>query len=867
MTLYKKTMVWAIVTILCTLAINSYIAHMVLVKMSLNNETVIARHNIIRFKNELESMVDYINTLALDYGKWDDTYEYMLNPNEQYIESNYTNITFEAGGVEMVMLLDIHGDIVYEKAYDSVGDKEFPIPLDFKKHVQENWGVLYDRGSNENQKGLMILPSGILLVSFQPILTSHATGPNRGALIMASYVNEAKLQNTSKKIHLSVDVFDLINGTGIPPNTEKILQHLSKEDIYTQALTQEKVAVYQLVEDIYGNDTLLLELVFPRTLYIQSLQSIRLFIILIVLTGGLFLGLFLFFLRKNVLSPLRSLTKDIALMGNPTNLKARLTIDAKDEFAVLGDSVNRMLTTLEASHRKVTAITEALPDIIYVTDIIRRKNLYCNHHAPSILGYSIEEFHQLSGNRFMDILHPEDVDKMTEHLKIMTNTVTDEVFSIEFRAEHKEGHFIWLCCREVVFLRKTDGRVESVLGIVQDITHRKVAEEELIQAKLESEAASISKSYFLANMSHELRTPMNGIIGVTELLSATTLSHQQKEYIELLQASNDRLLNIINNILDISKIEANKMVLDQVEFNFHEFITLVAKDFSFRAKSKGLSFSYSIDEETPSIFIGDPHRLNQILYNLLGNAIKFTERGGVDLQVKAKKLGPYRVELAFSIKDTGIGIPSDKYNLLFKNFSQVDASTTRKYGGTGLGLAITKNLVDIMGGTINVESKEGQGSTFTFKVTLTFKEASSNNLTDRTIDDLAAASIDNQQLRILLVEDEKINQRLTKAFLVKKGFDVAIASNGKEALDLLKTQTFDCVLMDIQMPEMDGFETTSHIRDKEKITGNHLPIIAMTANAFEEDRNKCFQVGMDAFVPKPIKPKDLFDAIEGLLKI
>ncbi len=511
---------------------------------------------------------------------------------------------------------------------------------------------------------------------------------------------------------------------------------------------------------------------------------------------------------------------------------------------------------IKQSEERFRAIFDTAKDSIFIKD----ESLCYIQANPTMERLFNLPTSELIGKTDMDLFGNEAAEKIRESdLKVLSGEIVEEKRTKPVNGMSMTFHTI------KAPMRDRSGKIIGLCGIARDITDLKLVENELKRAKGEAEAATKAKSEFLANMSHEIRTPMNAVIGITGLLLDTNPTSEQRMLIETIQTSGNALISIINDILDLSKIDSGKLKLEGRIFDLESCIDDSLELVAQSASEKSLNLSYRIDESTPRIISGDPTRLRQVMVNLLNNAVKFTETGEIHLFVDSKNYGK-GYEIYFEVKDTGIGIPEDKIKNLFQSFSQVDASTTRRYGGTGLGLAISKRLVELMGGRIWVESIPGMGSTFCFtilsdQIVNSLSEAKEPSCRFEThLDRGQDRTLKDRTLNILLAEDNSVNQMVMLRMLKKIGHKADIAANGLEVLRALENSSYDVILMDIQMPEMDGLEATRIIRQR---WPDHKPkIIAITAYALNGDRERCLKAGMDDYISKPVQCSELENALK-----
>ena len=521
-----------------------------------------------------------------------------------------------------------------------------------------------------------------------------------------------------------------------------------------------------------------------------------------------------------------------------------LTIDK----TIRRSQAEKRLAAVEEELKQLSIVASKTSNAVVIFDN-ELKIEWVNEAFCEMTGYSFLEVKGSSGEMLR-----KDSKKIFESQKVIDEVLNrKKSFTYENLNYTKSGSEYW-ALTTLTPIMDVGGNVNKVIAIESDISANKKVEQELTLAKEKAEESKRVKEEFLANMSHEIRTPLNGIKGFTDLLLKNKHYPEQEKYLEAIDFSTKNLLAIINDILDFSKIEAGKMEIEKTVFYLRDLIESIFNSFVFQAEEKGIKITKQVEDKIPESLLGDPVRINQVITNLMSNALKFTEKGSIHLTVEEVSSADNHVDLLFKIKDTGIGIAQNKINSIFESFSQASSSTTRKYGGTGLGLAIVKKIVNLFDGEIKAESTEGAGATFIFNLNLQvagdqgiIKESKNPDL-----------NIDLSGISILVAEDYPMNQLLINETLSNWNFQVEIVENGKLAFEKIQENNYDLILMDVNMPEMGGLEATRAIREKLDEPKKSIPIIAMTAGALKGDKEECINAGMNDYISKPFDQDELF---------
>jgi PAS domain S-box-containing protein len=812
-----------------------------LLKRFINIEENNIQKNVNQALEVLRDDIEKVDYIVRDLSNWDDTYKFIQDSNEAYKKSNLNLETFKGIKQNIIIYVNRAGKIIYSNANDWNDGKEIPFPDELKKHLIPTSPLINHKSEKNIVKGIILLKKAPLLISSRPILTSEGKGPIQGTLIMGRYLDAKEIEQLSQMIKLPLN-FTRLDTAALPQDLHIASQSLSSEHpVFFKILNEEIIAGYGIINDLYGKTALIVHMHEPRAIYQQGRATIKYFLMI----SALILLVIWFVIQK---------------------------------------LINRIFTSqenLQQSEERYRSLVEKANDAIISLNP-EGQIVAWNAYAERIFGYTTEE---IIGKPFTTVLpqryHAAQQQFLEKAFRVGKAVLPDK--SVDGFGLRKDGTEIpveqsfslWMSDHgmlSTIILRNITDRKEvekyleaKVATRTSDLmeANKKLADSitELNKAKKDAEAANAAKSDFLARMSHEIRTPMNGVLGMAELLLNSDLTHKQRKLTQTLHNSGETLLCILNDILDFSKIESGKLAFENINFNLRDIIEEALELMAERAHSKGVEVLCHVPPELPVALKGDPVRLRQVFINLIGNAVKFTEKGEIVINVTPLEVKEDDVKYSFAIKDTGIGIGEEQKALIFDPFVQADNSTRRKYGGTGLGLAIVKQLVELMGGTISIDSAPGKGTLFTF--TACFKRQPLKNKTVFDQHQLLEA------LNVLIVDDNATNRLILHEQLESWSLKNESAENGRTALEMLRSaavngEGYDIAIIDMQMPAMDGLELARAIKQDLSIASTQLVMLSSLGLYINIDN--AHEIGLEHILTKPVRQSYLFNCLVTIVE-
>ncbi len=823
-------------------------------------EVTTAQEHVQQGANALADSIASLDRTAHDYAVWDDTYDYVSKPNPKYITDNTADSTFTSNNLSFMAFVNSVGELVFARAFDLATQQEVPPPSGLRHFTGANARLLQNTDPAGHLDGLLVLADGPMLLAARPILTSLGDGPPAGTLIMGRRLDAHEVARLAAITRLKISVTPL-DDTVLSPILQQAATQISTEQpIVTAPLDSQLLGVTHIA-DLRGGSGVLLSVNLPRDIYHLGEQATREYTLALLIAGALFGVIVFWMLDRSVLARIIRLSNQVAAVDS-SQPEAQIMVTGRDEISQLGSAINQMLSglmqaqqQLAENERRYRQLIELIPDAIIIHD--GRKIRYTNPAGAHLLGGSTPEAcigQQVDAAISAFVPSGDD-----------TPVIAEQVLA------HPDGTTI---DAEFVVLSFRDRDTSAIQVIVRNISQRKQVEQALRTAKDAADNANRAKSQFLAVMSHELRTPLTAIIGYTELVDLTLATSGNSDalcYLDRIRSAGTHLLAIINNILSISRIEAGRMPVDRTSVNVSAMLHIVIDSIQVLAEPNGNHFTTQGIDEVGLMETDEVH-LRQILINLLGNACKFTHAGMVTLTVHVR---PGATEsdtdqIAFAVQDTGIGMRPDQIDLLFRDFVQVDSSTTRKYGGTGLGLALSRRLAHLLGGDITVTSTMGVGSTFTLTLPRTLgAETTPISISPIVIPAQLPATTQApsslsimQDTRIVLVIDDDLHmQTLLIQALAQPGLHVEIAATGATGLDLAAALLPHLIILDTRLPDLDGCTVLQHMKDDPETCS--IPVLLLASS--EDAKQRGIELGAAEVLHKPVVTDPLAPEIAAVL--
>jgi PAS domain S-box-containing protein len=812
--------------------------------------------------------LEQFNRNFSDWAIWDDAYAFVENGDQKFVQSNLITGQLATNQINLIAFIQPSGRITFGTGFDLKTQKKTPIPAELRRRLVPTDRLLQHPTLTHTLSGIISLPEGNMMIISRPILKSDGQGPIRGTLVVGRYLDQAEVARLAKITRLQLDIQSVATAQ-LPAHLQswRNVEQSEQSPLGMQALNANTIAGYALFQDIYGQPALVLRTDSDRTIYRQGQTTLRFLAGSMLGTSVVFCMATLLFLEKLVLSRLTKLSKEVGAISRD-NLSSRVSELGQDELSGLAVGINAMLADLaayeqsrqqavmavEQSERKFRNLFENSQVGIFRVRMADSMILDANQQFMAMAGYGATPM--IGQKRTTELyLYPEDRERAREQLYYF-----GELHNFEAQFRKQDGSTFW-----GLFSARLDQASGCVDGVIADISDRKAAETELRHTVAVAEAANRAKSVFLSNMSHELRTPLNVILGFSQLLlRGGSLNAQQQEYLDTINRGGEHLLTLINDVLEMSKIEAGRVTLTPIDVDLYKLLDWVRQMFHMKAQSKGLQLRLDRAPDLPQLIHTDESKLRQVLVNLVGNAVKFTQDGAIALRVKQVTNQP--LTLQFEVEDTGMGIAPEDLSHLFQPFVQTE-SGQKTQEGTGLGLAISQKFVQLMGGEITVSSTIGMGTLFRFTIVTAIATAPPQ-LAVTTHAKVVGLAPDQPSYRILIVEDKAENRQVLRELLVSVGFEVQEAVNGLGAIELVERWQPDLIWMDIRMPVMDGYEATQRIRAASEQQQRPAPIIiAVTGSVFEEDRKVAIEMGCSDFVRKPFQVSLIFEKMAEFLGV